>query len=209
MANNRKVKKGIKSLRQIKTWQLVVLLVLGCFIAATFLRLNNIGMMQRRDAVLVADRTGDREALQHRLYDLQRWSSSHMNASTGGFYLEETYHKDVELYYARASNDDNPNGNIFVQAQEVCAPRFSGWSMAYVQCVTQELEKYPSSDNIQPAGAMPRSETYRHSFASPLWSPDFAGFSVLIVLIIALIIGVRIVAFVVLYGLLRWRSREI
>lgn len=209
MAHKRTVKKGIKQLRRVSTWQLVILLILVSFIAATFLRLNNIGMIQRREAVLAADRSGDREALQNRLYDLQRYSAAHMNASTGGFYLEESYHSDVEEYYARSSADDNPNGNIFVKAQEVCAPRFSGWSMAYVQCVTQELEKYPSAANFEQAGTMPRSETYRHSFASPLWSPDFAGFSVLVTLLVALVIVVRLIALGVLYGLLKWRSREL
>lgn len=207
MARRHRVKKGVKSLREISTWQLVVVLVLMSFVAATFLRLNNIGMIQRRDAVLSADRSGDKEALQNRLYDLQRHSSRHMNASTGGFYLEQSYHRDVEEFYASSSADDNPHGNIFVQAQEVCAPRFSGWSMAYVQCVTQELEKYPSSENLEQVGSMPRSESYRHSFASPLWSPDFAGFSVLIVLLIALIIIGRLVATGVLYLLLKWRAR--
>lgn len=209
MANKRKVKKSIKTLRQVSTWQLVVLLILLCFVSATFLRLNNIGMIQRREAVLSADRSGDREALQSRLYDLQRYSAAHMNAGSGAFYLEESYHNDVEAYYAQASADDNPNGNIFVRAQEVCAPRFSGWSMAYVQCVTQELEKYPSAENLEQTGSMPRSETYRHSFASPIWSPDFAGFSVLVTLLIALIIVARMVALGVLYGLLKWRSREL
>ena len=209
MANRRKVKKGIKTLRQVSTWQLVVLLVLASFVAATFLRLNNIGMIQRREAVLAADRSGDREALKNRLYDLQRYSASHMNAGSGGFYLEQSYHSDVEEYYAQASADDNPNGNIFVRAQEVCAPRFTGWSMAYVQCVTQELEKYPSAENLDPTASMPRSETYRHSFAAPLWSPDFAGFSVLLVIAIATIIVARMVALGVLYGLLKWRSNEL
>lgn len=209
MANKRTVKKGIKQLRRVSTWQLVVLLILTSFISATFLRLNNIGMIQRRDAVLAADHSGDLEALKNRLYDLQRFSAKHMNTSTGGFYLEASFTRDKDAYNAQKSDDNSPHGNIFVKAQEVCAPRFSGWSMAYVQCVDQELAKYSGTETLEPDGQEPRVENYRHSFASPLWSPDFAGFSVLITLGVVIAIIARLVALGVLHGILRWRSREL
>lgn len=64
--------RGLKRLQQVKTWQLVLVLVLILFVTATFLRLNNIGMIQRRDAVLSADKQGNEDVLRNRLYDLQR-----------------------------------------------------------------------------------------------------------------------------------------
>jgi hypothetical protein len=85
VADNRSVKKSIRQLQRIKTWQLLVLLILVLFITATFLRLNNIGMIQRRDAVLAADKVGDLSAIQSRLYDLQRYSATHMNGASGPF----------------------------------------------------------------------------------------------------------------------------
>ena len=59
MADKGRIQKGIKDLQRVKTWQLVVLLVIVGFVAATFLRLNSIGMVQRRDAVITADEKGD------------------------------------------------------------------------------------------------------------------------------------------------------
>ena len=49
--DKRKTKFRIKRLSQVKTWQLVILLIMAGFISATFLRLNNVGMIERREAV--------------------------------------------------------------------------------------------------------------------------------------------------------------
>lgn len=208
MANKRQVKRSIRQLQRIKTWQLVVLLVLMGFVAATFLRLNNIGMSQRRAAVLDADKTGDQTAIKSRLVDLQRYVSSHMNTSMGTIYLEEQYKRDSEAANKAASSDGNPNGNIFKKAQDICAPRFQhlgNFSTAYKQCVLDELAKYPAASELTSSLKLPRADTYRHSFSSPLWSPDFAGFSVLACLLIVLIIIARLVGLLVLRMILKTR----
>lgn len=194
MADKRQVRNNIRQLQRIKTWQLVVLLVLMGFVAATFLRLNNIGMVQRRDAVRDADKTGDQEAMKARLIDLQRYVSSHMNTSMGVIYLEGQYERDSEKAQQVASSDSNPNGNIFKKAQDVCAPRYQHlghFSQAYKQCVLDEIAKYPAASELTTSLKLPRADNYRHSFISPLWSPDFAGFSVLVCLVILLIIVAR------------------
>ena len=58
MADKRGTRRAIRRLEEIKTWQLVILLVMASFVSATFLRLNNIGMIERRDAVINADKEG-------------------------------------------------------------------------------------------------------------------------------------------------------
>src|SRR5688572_18672735 len=100
----------MRQLQRIKTWQLLILLVLAGFLTATFLRLNNIGMIQRRDAVLIADKEGDAAVIQSRLYDLQRYVFEHANANTGQFYLEHQYRRDAQKAVDAASSDNNPNG---------------------------------------------------------------------------------------------------
>ena len=87
--DKRKTKFRIKKLSQIKTWQLAVLLIMAGFVAATFLRLNNVGMIERREAVEDADKSGDVIALSQRLYDLQRYVSAHMNADPGRIALDQ------------------------------------------------------------------------------------------------------------------------
>jgi len=194
----------MKDLQRVKTWQLLILLLLAGFISATFLRLNNIGMVERRAAVMAADEAGNSETTINRLYDLQRYVAAHMNTDLGkGVYLEASYKRDSQAALDRASSDTNPNGNIYKKAQEVCAPRFSQYSTAYLQCTTGELAKYPSASELIGAVASPNPNTYVHDFASPVWSPDFAGFSLLVCLAIILLIIIRLIGIGILKLMLR------
>lgn len=207
--DKRRIRKTIWRLNRVKTWQLLVILVLVAFVAATFLRLNNIGMVQRRAAVLAADQTGDQETMQNRLYDLQRYTAEHMNANTGVFYLEGQYRRDVEKIITAASDDSNPQGNIHVKADEVCRPQFAVWSQAYVQCFTEELAKYPPSEDPAQDVSLPSTSLYRHDFASPLWSLDFAGWSVLVCLVLVIMIILRLLSLGILSLLLKRHYRGI
>jgi len=171
-------------------------------VSATFLRLNNIGMVERRKAVLDADKVGNSEITQNRLYDLQRYVTSHMNTDMGkGIYLEDSYKRDVQTAYTKASTENN----IYKKAQEVCAPQFSSWSQAYVQCTIGELAKYPANDNLK----MPKADAYLHVFVSPIISFDFAGLSVLICIVILTMIMVRLTSVIILKMLLRYHYKSI
>jgi len=205
VVDKKKIKWDLKRVQRLKTWQLAILLIFASFISATFLRLNNIGMVSLRDAVKSADDSGDIPATQSRLYDLQRYVSGHMNTDMGkGIYLEASYNRDVQVAYTRASGSSN--GNIYKKAQQVCGPpRFTSWSPAYVQCTVDELAKYPSATAL----VLPRADVYLHSFVSPLWSPDFAGWSVLICVVILIIIIARITSVVILRIMLRRRYKSI
>jgi hypothetical protein len=209
VVDKKQVRRSIKDLQRLKTWQLVVLLLLAGFIAATFLRLNNIGMVERRTAVLNADESGDQETLIQRLSALQRYVSSHMNTDLGrGVYLEESYNRDLEAWQSQQFGDSNPNGNIYQKAQEVCAPQFSGYSSAYLQCTTSELSKYPAATGPSDGTGKPTQETYIHSFASPVWSPDFAGWSLVVCAAIIAFIMIRLISLGILKLLLRRHYRN-
>jgi hypothetical protein len=210
VADKGRVKKSIKDLQRIKTWQLVILLIIVGFVAATFLRLNNISMMQRRDAVINADEGGDEEDIITKLYDLQRHVVSHMNTDLGrGVYLEQSYTRDLQDWQQNQYGNNNPNGNIYKKAQEVCAPRYSSYSRAYLQCTTNELAKYPAAQNSATDTSKPRQEAYIHSFSSPVWTPDFAGWAVLVCAVILLLIVIRIVSIGVLQMMLRRHYKRI
>lgn len=210
MAEKHRVRRTIKDLQRVKTWQLLIILLIVVFVAATFLRLNNIGMVERRAAVIAADEQGDEEVIIERLYDLQQYVSSHMNTDLGrGVYLEATYNRDYQRALDLASNDQNPNGNIYKKAQEVCAPKFDRYSAAYLRCTTDELAKYPAASELISNVTPPNQNSYIYSYASPLWSPDFAGWTVLFCLVIVLIIVVRLVTLGVLKLMLRRHYRAI
>lgn len=212
VVNKKQVHKNLKQLQRVKTWQLLILLILMVFMSATFLRLNNIGMVQRRTAVMDADNdlNFSNQKISDRLVDLQRYVTSHMNTDMGaGVYLEASYKRDVQAAYAAASNDSNPNGNIYKKAQEVCAPRFTSYSNAYLQCTISELNKYPSSNNLISSANLPQQYLYLHAFVSPLWSPDFAGWSVLICIAILTMIIIRSTSVMILKLILRHHYKSI
>lgn len=190
-------------LQHVKTWQLLVLLLLFSFLAATFLRLNNIGMDQRRDAVYAADESGDKEAIKDRLWDLQRYVSAHMNTDMGSVYLENQYRIDSQKVIDAASGSNNPNGNIYKKAQDNCAPKFNRYTQGYLQCTVDYLSQYPPADNSAGLTKIPKADAYRYSFVSPLWSPDFAGFSVLICVVIVLFIAIRLTGVIMLRILIK------
>lgn len=210
VADKKKIRRTIKQLQRIKTWQLVILLILCGFISATFLRLNNIGMVERRDAVLAADKIGEDRTTSARLYDLQRYVTSHMNTDMGkGVTLVSSYKRDVQVAYENAAKDSNPNGNIYVKAQETCAPQFSRWSEAYVQCTVAALGTYPAGSNLVDEIQFPAIPPYTRVYVSPLWSPDFAGWSVVLCIVLLLMIIARILSLLVLRLLLRRHYKSI
>ena len=118
MADKGRIKESINGLQRVKTWQLIIVLIIVGFVAATFLRLNSIGMVQRRDAVITADKEGNNDAIINRLYDLQQFVSAHMNTDLGrGVYLEHSYNRDLQDWQQNQYGDANPNGNIYKKAQ--------------------------------------------------------------------------------------------
>lgn len=169
-------------------------------------------MVQRRDAVITADKAGDSAVTQNRLYDLQRYVAAHMNTHMGTLYLEEQYKRDSQNAIDGAASDTNPNGNIFKKAQEVCAPKYANlghYSQAYQQCVISELDSFSPSGEPVTGIELPKADQYRFSFVSPLWSPDFAGFSVLAALLIAVVIVARLVAIGMLRLIIKIRHRGV
>jgi hypothetical protein len=202
VVDKRQIRRGIGWLQRVRTWQLILLLIVAGLLCATFLRLNNIGMIERRTAVLSADKQGDPEIIRARLFDLQRYSSAHMNADSGTIYLQEQYARDTKASIAAASAAGSVD-NINRLADETCKAQFGGYSQAYVQCFASELAKVPSGTNAPDKANLPNPSLYRHSFASPAWSPDFAGFTLLICGLIVVLIVTRLLSLLLLRALLR------
>lgn len=214
MTDKRNVRFKIRRLEQVKTWQLLILFVMFAFITATFLRLNNVGMVERREAVYTADKTDDSVGLASRLYDLQRFVSAHMNADPGRVALVKTYERDNERHKKayQESTNSTANGDAFQKAEAVCGPiaRSNGWrwpDMRYTNCINQELEKIPGGQAVISEFKPLPVEPYYHTFTSPLWSPDFAGWSLIITAVIGLIIIGRLVVLAILRFILRRRKR--
>ena len=179
MANKQQVKRSMKRLRRIKMWHLVLLLMVLLVLSATFLRLNNVGMTERRRAVLSADKAGNMEQIRQRIADLQQYSSAHMNADTGPIYLQEQYNRDAKAALNASMSTTNRAG------QTANAKADAGLQTA----------------------KMPDTSLYHYNFSAPLWSPDFAGWTILLTgVVISAILG-RIVGMIILRIMLRIQYR--
>ena len=131
---------------------------------------------------------------------------------TGPFYLEHQYNRLALAALTKAQelaaqiSDDNPNGNVYAYANEVCRPQAikNGWrwnSAGFIACMTGEIAKYPVTDYIteQISASIPSTALFRYDFASPAWAPTISGFFVLIDLILIVVIIVRLMTWIFLH----------
>ena len=216
--DKKKTKFRIKRLSQIKTWQLVILLIMSGFISATFLRLNNVGMVERRESVENADKAGDIVNLQQRLYDLQRYVSTHMTADPGKIALDHTYKQmyDRKLKEFEEEIKNQSNNDTVSKVRAVCDARAQQGGYGrfttqadprYINCINEKWAKYPASKATNLQFEAPSTEPYYHTFVSPIWSADYAGWSLLVTIFIAMIIVMRLVVLGMLKLMLRRRNK--
>lgn len=204
--NKRDIRRRLAWVRRLKIWQLVVILLLISLAAASLLRLNNLGMVERRQAVYEADKSGDQQAIKQSLVDLQRYVSSHMNTDLGanGVQLVHSYQRAEAAALERATDVANPRSKVYQQASVDCRARFVGgvesFRSDYVQCVIDRVSALSAQDEADYRLNMPQPEQYRFDFASPRWSPDGAGFAVALGVLVAAIIVIRLLA----EAFLRW-----
>ena len=211
--SGRTLRHRLKAISRLRTWQLLVLLLMMTLVSATLLRLNNLGMVERRAAVISADEKGDRAAIKTAIVDLQAYISQHMNTSlTGGLYLAKTYERDRDAALSAAESTTNPASAIYQQASIECRARFHGGVASfrndYVQCVVEKVGSLSPQADPTAGLKLPKADAYRISFASPVWTPDIAGLSVLVCALLILTIIVRFVTLIVLRLLLKRHYRH-
>lgn len=167
--------------------------VVGASICAFSLRANNQHMLQLRQAVYAADQKG--EAVVPALGQLQSYVTAHMNTKLDGgssavyppIQLKYTYDRLVQ---ARSDKLSQTNSQTYNAAQNYCEQQnstdVSGRNR--VPCI----EQYVQSHGVQLAAIS--DALYKFSFVSPVWSPDLAGWSLAITIVLAIatvIVAVR------------------
>lgn len=170
----------------LKPVHLVVLTVVSGSVCIYALRANNEHMAQLRSALYQADQKNDN--VQGALQALQHYVTAHMNTdlSTGNtavyppIQLVGTYNRLVE---AQGAALQQQNSQLYTEAQHYCEQLdpvdFSGHNR--VPCI----EQYVTSHGVQAPAAVPPS-LYQFDFVSPWWSPDLAGWSLLVTILSAL-----------------------
>ena len=164
----------------------LILFVMSASISVYGLRQNNLAMVNLRDAVYEADKNdGDVNAA---LNDLRQYVYSHMNTnlSSGNntikppIQLRYTYERLISEAEKRANDE-----GLYTEAANYCQGRIpasvsiSGRSR--ISCV----QDYILSHGGKRAEPVPTA-LYQFDFVSPTWSPDFAGWSLLLTAILFL-----------------------
>ncbi len=165
-------------------WKIPTRVFLGLFIifgvASIYsLRNNNLMMIDLRNAVYGADQSGN--DVNGALNKLRSYVYAHMNTnlSSGGntikppIQLKYTYER---LAQAEQTRLKAANAQVYTDAQNFCQAQnptdFSGRNR--VPCVAE----YVTSHGVQ-AHPVPAA-LYQFDFVSPTWSPDLAGWSLLV-----------------------------
>jgi hypothetical protein len=210
-----KVKQALKAASRVRSWKLLLILIPLMFLTATLLRFDHLGMVELRDRVLEADEFGTDEEIVDALNALKRYTFSHIVFNvveengeervvfgTGRFYLEYQYTKKAkeELAKAEAALEnvgENPHGNIFRKASDVCdalGKKYGwGYTKPYIDCMQTELAKFPVMDEIEDfiRAMIPPTALYRQEFASPIWYPSLAGIAILFSILLVVVIIIR------------------
>lgn len=159
-------------------WLYLVAVVLFGSIAVFSLRANNQQAVSLRNEVLKTDKAGG--DVEKSLQELRKYVYSHMNtslASGSNVYppvqLKYRYERLVTAEKARLQTE---TAKVYTDAQRRCeeqnATDFSGRNR--VPCI----EQYVTSHAVTEAAIA--EDLYKFDFASPTWSPDLAGISLIL-----------------------------
>jgi hypothetical protein len=175
-------KKITNIFKRVARWHWAVYLAIflaSGSISVVALRHNNQTMIKLRDAVYTADKNNGN--IEGALDNLRAYVYGHMNTdlSSGGngikppIQLKYTYER---LQASAQAQTDTANSKVYTDAQSYCQAQnptdFSGRNR--VPCV----QNYVSTHGVQPSSVP--TALYEYDFISPSWSPDLAGWSLLI-----------------------------
>jgi len=182
-------------LRPLNYWYFLVAFFISLTISVVALRQNNIEAIHLRNRVLAVDQqNGDVESA---LRSLRLYIYGHMNtnlATPNGVYppiqLKYRYDRLVQVEKDRVNS---VNSQVYTDAQHICEQLYphslSGGPR--VPCIQDYVTKNGAKEQPIP------DSLYKFAFIPPFWSPDFAGWSLVVSALLLLL-------FVVRYSLDRW-----
>ncbi len=175
----KKISKIFEPIGKIPYQVLLVLFVASAVFSIYEVRENNQHMIALRNAVYVADaNNGD---VNTALNNLRKYVYSHMNTNLSSgdnaikppIQLKNTYDN---LKKAEQTRVDAANSQIYTDAQTYCqqvnSTDFSGRTR--VPCITDYVTTHGEKVKVIP------DALYKYDFISPSWSPDLAGWSIVL-----------------------------
>lgn len=189
--NKRKLHHYWTIIREVKTWQLLVLAVLFAALTVFALRQNSLNLEPKISAVLVADELG--EGIEESINELGDYVTHHMNADLPRpIQLQYSYERAVEQAY-QIELESLRSGSLLEEAKEVCA-QLGVVVSAGPQCIQDYVDENWTPDKGALSPDLPDPILFTYNFASPSWSPDLAGLSMAITVLLLVAAVSRIIA---------------
>jgi hypothetical protein len=167
------------SLRRVKPWYFLVIAVISTTVCVFALRANNQQMLELRQAVYAADENnGD---VNGALQKLQAYVTAHMNTNLNSG--SSTVYPPIQLKYTydrlvQAQRGGQTGDQLYSAAQAYCEQQnptdVSGRNR--IPCIQQYVQAHGGA---QVPTTVPDA-LYKFSFISPRWSPDLAGWSLVL-----------------------------
>ena len=198
--NKRRLHHFWTKFRALKPWYFLVATLIFGVIAIFAFRANNQHMADLRDKVYAADKSG--QGVDVALNNLRKYIYAHMNTSPSSgtsiyppIQLQHTYDRLVAAESAKVSAT---NAQLYTEAQTYCqqlnSTDFSGRNR--VPCVTDYVNTHGAKSQPVP------DALYKFDFASPAWSPDLAGWSLLLAVI-------SLLCCIILFIINRWFQENV
>jgi hypothetical protein len=179
--------------RPYHTIYFVIACLVFALIAAFALRHNYQTMVDLRQAVFTADSAQDAQNgnVEQALQRLRSYVSQHMNTSLSTnssvyppIQLKGTYERLVQTEQARVNS---VNSQVYTDAQHFCEAKYpqSVSGGPRVPCIEQYVKEHGTTAHAIQA------DLYKFDFASPKWSPDIAGWSILFAVLFGILAIVR------------------
>lgn len=175
-----------------RTW--LYLFIAAGLICVLALRHNNQTMVNLRADVYAADK--DNKDVNAALNNLRRYVYGHMNTnlSSGNnnikppIQLKYTYQR---LYDAQISRVEQANQQIYTDAQNYCQSiNKAFFGTTRVPCV----QNYVINHGVKAADINIPAGLYQFDFVSPSWSPDLAGWSLVLAIVLFGALIIKVVA---------------
>jgi hypothetical protein len=158
------------------------------------LRANNLKMLKLKQAVFTADQQDS--DITAALNNLRQFVYSHMNTNLSAgsssteppIQLVNQFNRDVSTARAKLASTGSAD-QVYKDAQIKCEqPSLA--VPARAQCIEDYITVH---GNGIPQLSLPPKELYTFNFASPIWSPDLAGWSLVVTFILGLLLLARLI----------------
>lgn len=194
--NKRHLHHAWRYFRKVHPWYFLALTLIFGAISLVSLRHNNEQMIRLRAAVYTADKTSGN--VEVALHNLRTYVYGHMNTSLASgptavhppIQLKYTYER---LQQSQQNGLGQGNGSLYNDAQAYCEGQTAIGSEV-ISCIQNYAVSHGGKVQNIPDGL------YKFDFTSAKWSPDLAGWS----LVITILSGLAFVA----SALYRWWAKK-